>query len=172
MVTETRGRGTFSSHVVLKRYVLFSAVILVVLLLTGATHARAQTQQEQLIVDEIGSSAAVGLATSYMSVSERAARDVSSDLAIPGPGMLDVDPLSTRGEWAVNYETRDFEMCRAATATAIAAVIENYSSGEWVISTSCINSMVEVHLNLEEGTARADQWQGPDGYIWQDSWGF
>lgn len=172
MVTETRGLGTFSSHLVLKRCVLSSAVVLILLLLTSATQARAQTQQEQLIVDEIGSSAAVELATSYTSVSEGAARDVSSDLAIPGPGMLDVDPLSTRGEWAVNYETRNVEMCRAATATAVAAVIENYESGQWVISTSCLNSMVEVNLDLEKGTASGEQWKGPDGYLWQNSWRF
>lgn len=146
------------------------ATLVVLLLLVGPATVHAQSEKEQMIVDELGSSAAVEVATQYMSVSESAARSVSSDVAIPGPGMLDVDPVSTRGEWAVNYETSDLEMCRAVTATAFAAVVENHASGEWTISTSCLNSMVEVNFNLDQEVATGEQWQGPDGYVWQNSW--
>lgn len=150
----------------------FVVGVAVVSLIAAPVSLKAQNQQEQMIVDAIGSSAAVEVATQYMSVSESAARSVSSDVAIPGPGMLDVDPVSTRGEWAVNYETSNLEMCRAITATAFAAVVENHASGEWTISTSCLNSMVEVNFNLDQEVATGEQWQGPDGYVWQNSWQF
>lgn len=146
--------------------------LVVFLLLVGPGLVQAQSAREKMIVDAIGTSAAIEVATQYMSVSESAARSVSSDVAIPGPGMLDVDPVSTQGEWAVNYETSDLEMCRAVTATAFAAVVENYAPGEWTISTSCLNSMVEVTFDLDEEVSEGKQWQGPDGYVWQNSWEF
>lgn len=144
----------------------------VLLLLAAPARASGQSEKEQMILDAIGSAAAVELATRHMSVSGEAVRSVSSDVAIPGPGVLDVDPVSTRGEWAVNYETRDLEMCRAATATAVAAVVENHSSGAWTISTSCANSMVEVELDLGQELATGEQWRGAGEYVWRNSWRF
>ena len=144
----------------------------VLLLLAGPARASGQSEKEQMILDAIGSSAVVELATRHMSVSEEAVRSVSSDVAIPGPGVLDVDPASTRGEWSVNYETRDLEMCRAATATAVAAVVANSSSGAWTISTSCVNSMVEVELDLGQELATGEQWRGTGAYVWRNSWRF
>lgn len=130
----------------------------------------AQTAEERLIVNAIGSSKAIHIATQHMDASATAARNISSDLAVPGPGMLDVDPLSRVGEWYVNYETRDREACRAAAATAVAAILQSYASGEWLVSTSCRISMVELTLDLDAGTARGRQWDSPDGYLWRNRW--